>query len=291
MGIGRAIGFGFCVARDAVARFLIRFGVAPNTLTLTGAALTAGAGVCYAIGAGTPMGWSIDPHAPANAFLPLAGALIILASACDMLDGAVAKLGKQSSTFGAFLDSTLDRYSDFAVYAGIAIYYVCHPPVAQPFQAVHWGAEGLQNPAVLHGGNATFAFLAMLAFFNGFMISYTRARAEDIIPACRVGYWQRGERSAAILIATFAGNIPALLVQQAASPLFTVLRRMMYTYHVLAGKPAQTDPSKGNWLLQIRLWRWPRMTWQYDLVTAINIAWLIFVPIQAVDVFRTWAGR
>lgn len=273
MGIGRAIGFGFIVARDAIARFLIRFGVRPNTLTLTGAVITAAAGVCYAIGAGTPAGWTLSPHAPANLFLPLAGALIILASACDMLDGAVAKIGNMKSVFGAFLDSTLDRYSDFAVYAGIAIFYA-------------WQRQ----PNGIQGGNVTFAFLAMMAFFNGFMISYTRARAEDLIPQCRVGYWQRGERSAAILIATFAGNIPALLVQQAISPLFTVLRRMMYTYHVLAGKPAQTDPSKGNWLLKIRLWRWPRMTWQYDLVTGLNIAWLIWAPIPAMDVLRTWVG-
>jgi CDP-diacylglycerol--glycerol-3-phosphate 3-phosphatidyltransferase len=267
--IGRAIGRGFSVARDAVARVLIAARITPNMLTLLGMAITAGAGVCYGIGAGVPAALSLDARAPANFYLPLAGLLLILASACDMLDGAVARLGNLKSDFGAFLDSTLDRYSDFAVFAGIAVYYA-------------W-----QTPA-----NLTFALGAMLAFFNAFMISYARARAEDIIDHCSVGYWQRGERSAAILIATFAGNIPALVVQQALLPLLTVLRRIFYTKAVIEGRTPQTDPRKGNLWLKLRLWRYPRGTWAYDFVTVVNIAWLIFAPVDAArwDVIRRLAG-
>ena len=261
--IGRAVGFGFATARDCVARVLVRMRVSPNVLTLTGMGLTAAAGACYAVGAGRAFAWSLSAEAEANAFPLCAGLLLVAASACDMLDGAVARLAGKSTAFGAFLDSTLDRYSDFAVYAGIAAYYAWRSPA-----------------------NVTFVLLSMLALFNAFMISYTRARAEDIIRSCTVGYWQRGERSAAILIGTFSCNIPALVVQQAALPLLTVLRRVFHTRSVIAGNTPVTDPRQGGLWLKVRLWRWPRMTIPYDIVTCANIAWLIFGRIEAADVIR-----
>lgn len=262
--LGRGIGFGFSFSRDAVARGLIALGVTPNVLTVCGMILTAVSGLCYALGAGSGWAQSLDVAGGANAYLLLAGICIVLASACDMLDGAVARLGGKATKFGAFLDSTLDRYSDFVVYTGIAIYY------ARQDQA-----------------NVTFVLLSMLAMFNSFMISYTRARAEDIIGSCTVGYWQRGERSSAILIGTFAYNIPAMLVQQAIGPLFTVLRRIHYTHAVINEKPGAmvTDPRNGSIWMKIRLWRWPRMTVAYDVITALNIAWLIFAPIPEFDIF------
>ena len=186
--------------------------------------------------------------------------MLILALACDMLDGAVARIGGKSTVFGGFLDSTLDRFSDFAVFAGIAIGYASLAPA-----------------------NITFVLLAMLSFFNSFMISYTKARAEDIIESCPVGYWQRGERSAAVLIATFANNLPALLIQQAILPMFTVLRRMLYTKAITEGRQVETDPRKGGLWLKLLLWYWRRMSLPYDFVTGVNIAWLIFAPIPTMD--------
>ncbi|MBL7133429.1 MAG: CDP-alcohol phosphatidyltransferase family protein [Phycisphaerae bacterium] len=261
--IGRGIGAGFATARDFLARRLIRLGVTPNLLTILGMILTSAAAVCYALAAGRGWAWSLDVAADRNAFLLLAGLLMVLSSACDMLDGAVARLGGKSTAFGAFLDSTLDRYSDFAVYAGIAVYYA------------------RQSPA-----NVTFILLSMLAAFNSFMISYAKARAEDIIHSCPVGYWQRGERSAAILIGTFAYNVPALVMQQALLPILTFVRRILYTRAVLNGDRPVTDPRQVRLLLKLRLWRWPRATIGYDLVTGMNIAWLIFARIPAFDLFR-----
>jgi CDP-diacylglycerol--glycerol-3-phosphate 3-phosphatidyltransferase len=267
--IGRAIGLGFSTARDFVARGLIRAAVTPNMLTLLGVAFTLGAGACYALGGGAGrLAWSLDaaPGAP-NAYPFLAAWLLILASACDMLDGAVARIGNKATRFGAFLDSTLDRLSDFAVYAGIGLYYA------------------RQSPA-----NLTFVLGSMLAFFNAFMISYTKARAEDIIESCRAGYWQRGERSAAILIATFSYNVPALLAQQALLPMLTVLRRMSHTWMVINGRQGVQDIRRAPWHIRIRLWRWPRMTVPYDFVTAVNIAWLIFAPVGNIDPLRAVMG-
>ena len=249
--IGRGVGFGFSTARDAIARGLVKVGVTPNALTLAGAAVTAGAGVFYALGAGRDY-----------SFLVWGAVLLIVASACDMLDGAVARIGGKASLFGEFLDSTLDRFSDFAIYAGIAIGY-----------------------ASLERANVTFVLLAMLSFFNAVMISYAKARAENLIESCPVGYWQRGERSAAVLIATFANNLPALLVQQATLPILTVLRRIFYTKAITEGKEVIVDPRKGGLWLKLHLWYWPRMSLPYDFVTGVNIAWLIFAPIGTVDIF------
>ncbi|MFP4104970.1 MAG: CDP-alcohol phosphatidyltransferase family protein [Phycisphaerae bacterium] len=249
--IGRAVGWGFSTARDAIARGLVRVKVTPNALSALGIVITTAAGICYAIGSF----W----------FIMLAGALLIFSAACDMLDGAVARLGNMTSRFGAFLDSTLDRYSDFAIYAGIAVYYASR-----------------EVP------NVTFILLSMLAFFNAFMISYTRARAEDIIEKCRVGYWQRGERFAAVLIGTFAFNISALVVQQAISPAFTWIRRMRHTKAIIDGKNPITDPRKGGWWMKIRPWLWPRMTIPYDIITGLNILWLMFAPVPEIDPLRDW---
>lgn len=265
--IGRAIGSFFIWARDHVARGMIRLHVTPNKLTLAGMVFTGAAGACYAAGSTSSFGWSLRPGPVGNLYMMGAFWLLILASACDMLDGAVARIGNMGSKFGAFLDSTLDRYSDFAVFCGIACCYAWSQPA-----------------------NITMVFLSMLAFFNSFMISYSRARAEDIIEHCTVGYWQRGERSAAILIATAAHNIPALVVQQALSPLFTVLRRIFYTKSVIEGRTPITDPRLGGWWLKIRLWRWPRMTVPYDIITGLNIAWLIFVRLPGGDPLRSWLG-
>jgi CDP-diacylglycerol---glycerol-3-phosphate 3-phosphatidyltransferase len=252
--IGRGVGFGFSALRDVIARGLLKLGVTPNGITLTGAAVTAGAGVCYALGVGRNF-----------SFMMLAAALLIIASACDMIDGAVARIGNKASVFGEYLDSTMDRFSDFALYAGIAIAYTLS-----------------QRP------NITFVLLAMFSFFNSFMISYSKARAENLIESCPVGYWQRGERSAAILIATLANNIPALLIQQAILPVFTVLRRMLYTKAITEGRQVVIDPRKGGVWLKLHLWYWPRMSLPYDLITGLNIAWLIFAPIGTLDLVGQW---
>ena len=117
---------------------------------------------------------------------------------------------------------------------------------------------------------------------NAVMISYIKARAELVIPDCGVGYWLRGERSAALLIVCIAGNIPAALWQQAILPFFTVVRRVGWTRRVLAaqsaGVPLPRDaPEGGVWSI-LRPWRYPRGSIPYDLVTGANIAFLIVAP-------------
>lgn len=266
--IGRAIALGFSALRDAITGGLVRVGVRPNHLSIVGMIVTFAAGVCYALGAGDGFGWRFRYAQGVSVWLIFAGSLIVLACACDILDGAVARAGRFKTDFGAFLDSTLDRYSDFVVYAGIAVYYAAQPTA-----------------------NVTYVLLCMLAFFGSFMISYARARAEDLIVSCKVGFWQRPERAAAILIATFGYNIPALLFQQALLPMLTAIRRIDYTRRVLDGKTVYEDPRKGPWWLAVRLWRWPRRTWGYELIVGINVAWLVFARLPEGDPLRDLLAR
>ena len=122
--VGNPIVWTIVTARDAIARALLRIGATPNMLSVFGLLITIVAGVALAMGAGAPTAWNFDPrpvteYTP-NAYLLLAGVLLFFCAAGDMLDGAVARIGGKGSTFGAFLDSTLDRFSDFAIYCGIA---------------------------------------------------------------------------------------------------------------------------------------------------------------------------
>jgi len=108
-----------------------------------------------------------------------AGVVLIFAGTCDILDGALARSTKASYAYGAFLDSTLDRYSEGVVYLGLAAYFL--------------SIDGpLQRWLVL----ATLAALA-----GSFLVSYVRARAQSLGFTCQTGLFQRPER----VVVTVAG--------------------------------------------------------------------------------------
>jgi len=258
--IGRSVGWFFTHARDAIARRLVRLGVTPNGLTIFGALLTVAAGVCLAVGV----------RFDREDLFVLAGVLMYSSAACDMLDGAVARVGKLGSDFGGFLDSTLDRVSDFALFGGLAFGYAWRPEA-----------------------NLTFLLLCGVGLLSAMLISYTKARAEDFVDDCSVGFWKRGERIAAILIASFACNPGAAVLLLAASSPFTVWRRIGYTRRAMAGKPVVRDPRReGGGLAKLQPWLYPRMSWPYDLITLSNIAFLIFFRFDPSrwDLLRTWMG-
>jgi CDP-diacylglycerol--glycerol-3-phosphate 3-phosphatidyltransferase len=219
-------------------------GLTPNMFTFLGLAVNAWAAAWFAMGR-----------------FRGAAAILFLAAFLDMADGQVARRVGRVTAFGAFLDSTLDRYSDLALYMGLVVYYTLI-------------------------GRTFYMALAAIAMASSFMVSYSRARAESLIPHFRIGYWQRGERIAAVVISVFAYNIPAMLWQQAIGPAFTAWRRVKCTRDFLKGRPVIEDPRQGPWWVKLALWRWPRMTLPYDLITGANIAFLIFAPIPQVDLIR-----
>jgi phosphatidylglycerophosphate synthase len=247
--IGKSIAWFFCNSRDLIARGLIRLGVTPNMITLTGCVLTMLTGFCLAMGVASGERF----------FYAFAVLLLYWCAACDMLDGAVARLGGKGTEFGRFLDSTTDRVSDFSLWAGLAMGFAASTPA-----------------------NLTFVLLSMLAFFHAFLISYAKARAEDLIDSCPVGYWQRGERFAAVLFGSLGANPGAMVLQQATSPMFTWLARARYTKAILEGKtpPVNARDANAKWYHKMQPWLYPRMSVPYDLITLANIAWLLFAPID-----------
>jgi len=106
-----------------------------------------------------------------------AGALIFVCGAFDVLDGLVAVHTGRQSLFGAIFDSSLDRYADFFIFAGLAFHF--------RHNAGSW--------------------LAFAAFLGAVMVSYTRARAEGLGFDCRVGIMQRSERLLLLSLAGLAG--------------------------------------------------------------------------------------
>ena len=251
-------------ARDRLAGRLIAWRVTPNQLTLAGLLWTLLAGVFLAIGLGRHGAADVPPwvDGSGNWCLWWAALFIILAGAMDILDGAVARIAKSVSEAGAFLDSTLDRFSDIALFVGIAAGFA-------------WR------------NNFTYALLAVLGLGHAVVISYSRARAEDLIANCTVGYWERGERMAAILIGAACFQIPAVVWQLATLPMLTAIRRIVYTLGVVAhrrrtGEDLSVTQVKpiGTGIYRLALWRYPRRSIPYDIVTGVNILWIVAAPIS-----------
>jgi len=146
---------GYLRVVDPVADWLVRSGVHPNALTATGTVCTIIAAVIFATGHIRTAGWFLG-----------------LTALFDVLDGTVARRSHRESTFGAFLDSTLDRLSDAALFVGLATFYALDP--------VHHSARMM--------------LLCMFGLVGAMMTSYTRSRAEALGIDAKVGMVQRAER-------------------------------------------------------------------------------------------------
>jgi CDP-diacylglycerol--glycerol-3-phosphate 3-phosphatidyltransferase/CDP-diacylglycerol--inositol 3-phosphatidyltransferase len=150
---------------------LLRWGVSPNAVTLVGTlGVCAGALICF------PQGWL------------LAGVVVITAFVfSDMIDGYMARTSGRTSPFGAFLDSTLDRIGDAAIFGGLAMYYV--------------------GP----GDSEWLAGLAIYCLTMGGVTSYARARAESLGMQAKVGVAERSDRLVSILVMTGLADLLRIL--------------------------------------------------------------------------------
>jgi CDP-diacylglycerol--glycerol-3-phosphate 3-phosphatidyltransferase len=174
-----------------VVNGLAATGVTPNMFTFFGLAVNSWAAALFALGR-----------------FRQAAAVLFLAGFLDMADGQVARRVGRVTAFGAFLDSTLDRYSDLALYMGLVVYYTL---AGRPF----------------------YMTLAAVAMASSFMVSYSRARAESLIPSCKVGFMERPERLVLLLIGGTFNRMAQVLWVIATISTITVIHRVVYTWQEL----------------------------------------------------------
>jgi len=133
-----------------------------------------------------------------------AGVTIIFAGIFDMADGRVARLQGRVTPFGGFYDSVMDRYSDLCLLIGLLIYY------------------GRIN-------RFFYVSLVAVAMIGSVMVSYSRARAENVIPSCKVGFLERPERVVLIIIGALFDRMAPVLWLIAVLSNVTVIHRIAYT--------------------------------------------------------------
>ncbi|PYQ54419.1 MAG: CDP-alcohol phosphatidyltransferase family protein [Acidobacteria bacterium] len=193
--ITERIGEVFARPLDRVVRAVAH--ISPDVLTIAGLALNGVACACFAFAGGK------DYTMPG--LLRTGGLVALVASIFDMLDGRVARLRGRETKFGAFLDSTMDRYSDMLLYMGLLILYARVDRTA---------------PMVL----------VWVAAFGSFMTSYARARAESLIPRCAVGFLERPERIVLLVVGAVFNRMSAVLWIIAVLSNVTAVQRVVYTY-------------------------------------------------------------
>jgi CDP-diacylglycerol--glycerol-3-phosphate 3-phosphatidyltransferase len=137
-------------------------------------------------------------------FLILAGLLIIFSGIFDLIDGVVARRLGKVTTFGGFLDSVLDRYSDLLLFLSLLIYY-------------------------LKRGDPVLVILTSVVSIGTALIPYVRARAEAINVPCNIGLMERAERIILLSAGALFGWMELMLWVLAILTHFTVLQRI---YHV-----------------------------------------------------------
>ena len=183
---------------DPVANWLVKRGVHPNTITVVGTLCTVVGGIIYATG-----------------HIRTGGFFLGITALFDVLDGTVARRSNKSSTFGAFLDSTLDRLADGFVLGGIAVFYAT--------SRIH--------------GSVPLLVTALLGLVGAFLTSYTRARAESLGLDAKVGLLQRPERVVllsapqALFGLVLDGWVLAIIiVTLSVTAWITVIQRVAYVY-------------------------------------------------------------
>jgi phosphatidylglycerophosphate synthase len=161
----------------------------PNALSVTGFLVTTAAALCI-------------PH-----HLRIAGMLILVGGVFDMLDGIVARANGKTTEFGAFLDSTLDRYSDAFLFLAAAWYF-------------------------MNLGHMLGVALAAGSLIGALLISYVRARAEGLGIICHVGLMERPERVVLLAFGCLTEWLLPVLIMTFLLSHFTVIQRIVHVYRV-----------------------------------------------------------
>jgi len=215
----------------AIISLSVALGIHPNTLTLIGVLVNVAA--AFALGK--------------DRFI-LAGVIMIVANIFDFIDGKVAHITGKQSEFGAFWDSTLDRFSDLALFTGLIWLYA------------DLGRNG-------------YVLIATLALIFSIMTSYARARAESLIQKCKVGFMERPERIVLFMIGAFTDRMAGILWVILVLSIITVANRIYYTFLALNSRPM---PEGLFW--RFFFWRDERATLPYDIWVAAILAFVWLTP-------------
>jgi CDP-diacylglycerol--glycerol-3-phosphate 3-phosphatidyltransferase len=169
-----------------LVRVLSAMRIRPDSLTAMGWAFSVGAATLFALG-----------------YAELAGGVMLFAGLFDALDGAVARESNQMSAFGAFLDSTLDRLSESAIFVGVIFFYAAS---SRPYEAL----------------------LAGVAMTFSLMTSYARARGEGLGLKCEVGLLERAGRVLILSLFSLVGLLTVGVGLVAAGALVTTAQRILH---------------------------------------------------------------
>jgi len=230
MTVTGAIGAAFMLPLRAVISLSVALGIHPNVLTLIGVLINIVAAWTLAI----DQFW-------------LAGAIMIVANIFDFIDGKVAHITGKQSAFGAFWDSTLDRFSDLALFTGLIWLYA-------------------------ELGRKDYVLIATLTLIFSLMTSYARARAECLIEKCKVGFMERPERIVLFMIGAFTDRMANVLWVILVLSIIAVANRIYYTYLALNRLPMPTGT-----FARFFFWRDERATIPYDIwvVVILVVVWIM----------------
>jgi CDP-diacylglycerol--glycerol-3-phosphate 3-phosphatidyltransferase len=182
-----------------------------------------------------------------------AGVIMIVANIFDFIDGKVAVETGAASKFGGFWDSVIDRFSDLALSVGLICLY-----------------SSL--------GRTDYVLITSIAMVFATMTSYTRARAESLLPKCKVGFMERPERIVLFMIGAFTNRMAAVMWVIGVLSIVTVANRIHYTYLELNGRPQPRRGGVTGMLVRAFYWTDERATLAYDLWVIAILAFVWLTP-------------
>lgn len=220
----------------AIIEASVALRIHPNVLTLIGVLINIGAA-----------------GALASRRFVLAGVVMIAANIFDFIDGKVAHRLQLQSQFGAFWDSTLDRFSDLALLTGLIYLYS-------------------------QLGRSDYVLIAALTLIFTIMTSYARARAESLVEKCKVGFMERPERIVLFMIGAFTNRMAGVLWVILLLSILTVANRIYYTYLALNDRPMPSTQGLTGGFTRAFFWRDERTTVPYDLWVIAILAFVWLTP-------------
>jgi len=183
----------------------------------------------------------------------LAFYIMMVANIFDYIDGKVAAETGKTSEFGGFWDSVIDRFSDLALSIGLICLY-----------------------ASLH--RTDYVLIASLAMVFATMTSYARARAESLIPKCKVGFMERPERIVLFMIGAITNRFAGVLWVILVLSVVTVADRIYLTYLELNKRPQPSRTGPMGWFWRAFFWTDARTTVAYDLWVLAILAFVWLTP-------------